>query len=81
MNNRQKRILTYMMLSVPLSFDYFYKLENEEVELIYYYGTSKTIKVPSRYSGSNITSLEEACFNSNQQVVEVTIQDRIEAIY
>lgn len=82
MNSRQKAILRFMMsVNSKAPFDYYYSEENENINLIYYYGDKTTLRVLSRKGSSSVSSLDTACFNANQHITRVVISNGIEAIY
>ena len=81
MNNRQKKILAYMMLNCPPPFDFLYKTDNGEIDLIYYYGNSKNIRIPNNYKSTPITTIDPSCFAANKNIKSATIAEGIEAIY
>lgn len=82
MNNRQRKIRTYMMLDAQASsFDFLYKTDNEEIDLIYYYGNSKNVKIPNNYESIPITTIDPSCFAANKNIKNATIAEGIEAIY
>lgn len=82
MNNRQRKIRTYMMPDAQASsFDFLYKADNEEIDLIYYYGNSKNVKIPNNYESIPITAIDISCFFSNNNIENVTIAEGIQTIY
>ena len=81
MNNRQKKILAYMMLNCQPPFDFLYKTDNGEIDLIYYYGNSKNIRIPNNYNNVPIAAIDISCFFNNKNLESVTIAEGIKAIY
>jgi len=82
MNNRQRKIRTYMMPDAQTSsFDFLYKADNEEIDLIYYYGNSKNVKIPNNYESIPITAIDISCFFSNNNIESITIAEGIQTIY
>lgn len=82
MNNRQRKIRMSMMPDAQASsFDFLYKTDNGEIDLIYYYGNSKNIKIPNNYNNVPITTIDPSCFAANKNIKNATIAEGIEAIY
>lgn len=82
MNNRQRKIRTYMMPDAQaLSFDFLYKTDNGEIDLIYYYSNSKNIKIPNNYKDVPITAIDTSCFTANENIESATIAKGIKTIY
>lgn len=82
MNNRQRKIRMSMMPDAQASsFDFLYKTDNGEIDLIYYYGNSKNIKIPNNYNDVPITTIDPSCFAANKNIKNATIAEGIEAIY
>lgn len=79
MNWQQKKILEYMMLGQQ-SFDYIYSLE-DSIELIFYYGNARKIRVPQEYKKVLIKEITPSCYMTNEKIIEVKILEGIEAIY
>ena len=82
MNNRERKIRMSMMPDAQASsFDFLYKTDNGEIDLIYYYGNSKNIKIPNSYNDVPVTTIDPSCFATNKNIKSVTIAEGIEAIY
>lgn len=82
MNNRQRKIRMSMMPDAQASsFDFLYKTDNGEIDLIYYYGNSKNIRIPNNYNDAPITTIDPSCFAANKNIKNATIAEGIEAIY
>lgn len=82
MNNRQRKIRISMMPDAQASsFDFLYKTDNGEIDLIYYYGNSKNIRIPNNYNDAPITTIDPSCFAANKNIKNATIAEGIEAIY
>ena len=82
MNNRQRKIRISMMPDAQASsFDFLYKTDNGEIDLIYYYGNSKNIRIPNNYNDVPITTIDPSCFAANKNIKNATIAEGIEAIY
>ena len=82
MNNRQRKIRMSMMPDAQASsFDFLYKTDNGEIDLIYYYGNAKNIRIPNNYNDVPIASIDISCFFNNENLESVTIAEGIKAIY
>lgn len=82
MNNRQRKIRMSMMPDAQASsFDFLYKTDNGEIDLIYYYGNSKNIRIPNNYNDVPVTTIDPSCFAANKNIKSATITEGIEAIY
>lgn len=64
-----------------LPFDFLYKTDNGEIDLVYYYGDSKSIRIPNSYKTVPITTIDPSCFTANENIKSATIAKGIEAIY
>lgn len=82
MNSRQKAILRFMMnINGKLPFEYYYSEENGNINLVYYYGNSKNVRIPNNYNDAPITTIDPSCFAANKNIKNATIAEGIEAIY
>lgn len=61
-------------------FIYFVE-DNNEVQLVNYIGDGIDIRTPRRIGGGNTTSISDMCFNRNENIESVIINNGITEIY
>lgn len=58
----------------------WYLDENDELTLVYYYGTYQNVKVPKQIEGHTVRYIAATCYNYNQNILSITIPEGIMTI-
>ena len=75
MNNRQKKILTYMMIDCKQPIDYIYETDGTTT-LLYYLKNLKQVNVPKKVDGMVVSKIEITTF-FNKDMNKAVIPDGV----
>lgn len=67
------------MINMNYTFDYIYS-QDDTISLIYYTGRGSTVAIPASNDGVYVRNIESSCFNSNSDIVRVSIAEGVESI-
>ena len=62
------------------NYNFIYNIDNNQVALIFYQGEETSIRTPRRIDGANTTSISPICFNGNENIESVIINNGITEI-
>lgn len=64
----------------PSDNNYLYNIEDNKIDLIYYFGDKIKVRVPKKLDRKIVTVIDESCYNYNKNITSVIIKNNIKEI-